>query len=142
MSCLGFLTPQQRAALAASSQDGEPLSRFASPPATAGKLHRIRALARSEDPAIRESAALAQHAPPDVLFTLAADPVAAVRRCVARNPGVVPPLLERLATDGDAHVRGWVAAHPGAPAELVARLADDSDPTVRAVVAWATRWPG
>lgn len=141
MSCLGFLSPQQREALATSSRGGAPLSTFASPAVTAGKLRRLRAMAASADPAIRESAALAHHAPPDVLFSLAADPVASVRRCVARNERAVPPLLARLAGDDDAQVRGWVAAHAATPPGVVRGLVDDPDPAVRAVVAWAGRWP-
>lgn len=140
MSCLGFLSPEQRVALAGSTRGGAPLSDFASPPVTAGKLRRLRAMAASTSAAIRESAALARHAPPDVLFALADDPVASVRRCVARNGQTVPPLLARLAADEDAHVRGWVAAHTATPPAVVRRLADDPDPAVRAVVAWAAGW--
>ncbi|MFT4288950.1 hypothetical protein [Nocardioides sp.] len=143
MSCLGFLSPQQRAALAASSRDdaaGAPLSSFASPPATVGKLRRLRALATSSDPTIRESAALAYLAPPDVLHRLASDPVASVRCCVARNDHATPSLLRRLAADPDPQVRGWVAANPAVPADVHERLAGDADPTVRAVLAWADGW--
>jgi len=143
MSCLGFLTPAQRAALAASSREGAagaPLSAFASPPVSAGKLRRIRTLARSGRPEIRESAALAQHAPEDVLTALAGDPVASVRCCVARNYHAGEAVLRRLATDADPAVRGWVAAHRNAPADLRDGLAADPDPAVRAVVAWAAAW--
>lgn len=143
MSCLGFLSPEQRRALAASSRDdaaGAPLSSFASPPATAGKLRRIRAMADSPVAAIRESAALAYHAPPDVLHRLAHDPVASVRCCVARNEHTVSPLLALLAEDADARVRGWVAAHRSTPRDLLDVLAADPDDSVRAVVAWARGW--
>jgi hypothetical protein len=140
VSCLGFLTPAQRAALAASSADGAPLSAFASPPATAGKVRRVRELATSGDVRIRESAALSHHAPSDVLAALAGDGSASVRACVARNPRVDLDLLWALAGDPSSVVRGWVAAHPGVPADLLARLAADPDPQVRAVVAWADRW--
>ncbi|MFT4085220.1 MAG: hypothetical protein QM638_21780 [Nocardioides sp.] len=136
------MTPAQRAALAASSagDDGAPLSRFASPPASAGKRHRVRVLAASAAPAIRESAALAHHAPPDVLELLARDAVASVRRCVARNPATDPGVLTGLASDPDAFVRGWVAANPQAPAAVRELLAEDPDAGVRAVVAWVARW--
>ncbi len=146
MSCMGFLSPQQRAALAASSREdagGAPLSAFASPPASAGKVQRVRALAASADPTIRESAALSYRAPEDVLVALAADSEAGVRRCVARNEHTPTEVLRTLAADPDAGVRGWVAAHPAVPDDLLAALADDPDPTVRAVVAWAEGWaPG
>jgi hypothetical protein len=143
VSCFGFLTEQQRAALAASSREdagGAPLSAFASPPASEGKRERVRRLATAPDPALRESAALSVHAPVDVLTALAADPVASVRRCVARHERTPVAVLERLAGDADPLVRGWAAANPAAPAALHARLRDDPDPTVRAVVAWAERW--
>jgi hypothetical protein len=143
VSCLGFLSPAQRAALAASSRDdaaGVPLSTFASPAVSAGKLMRIRALSMSERAEIRESAALAQHAPADVLNVLAGDPVASVRCCVARNHQAAESVLRRLAADPEAVVRGWVAAHRNTPTDVQGRLADDPDPSVRAVVAWAAGW--
>lgn len=143
MSCLGFMSPAQRAALAASSREdaaGVPLSAFASPAPSEGKVRRIRVLAESPKAAMRESAALAYHAPRDVLERLAADPAASVRRCVARNERTSPPVLARLASDPDPFVRGWAAAHPGAPEELLALLSEDPDPVVRAVVTWAHGW--
>jgi len=140
MSCLAYLTPGQRAALAASSADGRPLSSFASPPVTAGKVRRIRVLAESPDAAIRESAALSYCAPADVLSRLARDPVASVRCCVARNEHASKELLRALAGDHDAAVRGWVAAHRAVPADVRDRLAGDPDASVRAVVAWAVGW--
>jgi hypothetical protein len=141
VSCLGFLSPAQRAALAASSAEGAPLSAFSSPPASESKVRRVRALARSGDVRIRESAALSRHAPPEVLAALAADPAPSVRACVARNPGAPLDVLWALADDASVTVRGWVAAHAGVPADLLARLAADPDPQVRAVVAWAGGWP-
>ncbi len=140
MSCLGFLTPAQRAALAASSAAGAPLSAFASPPASPGKTQRVRLLAGSGDPRIRESAALSHHAPADVLAGLAQDPVASVRGCVARNERAGLALLWALAGDPDPLVRGWVAAHRGVPPDLLELLSADPDPTVRAVVGWAEAW--
>ena len=137
---MSFLSPAQRAALAASTADGAPLSSFASPPASDGKRQRIRRLAESEQPRIRESAALAYHAPTDVLAALAADPVGSVRACVARNEHAPVDLLCRLAADPDPTVRGWVAAHKDVPGDVLAELADDADPAVRAVVAWAAGW--
>jgi len=143
MSCLAFMSPQQRAALAASSHAdaaGAPLSSFASPPGSPGKVRRVRSLARSADPAIRESAALSYHAPLDLLVALAGDPVASVRACVARNERADAVLLRALAGDREPLVRGWVAAHRAAPVDLLDHLAADPDPGVRAVVAWAEGW--
>ncbi|WP_110208046.1 hypothetical protein [Nocardioides daejeonensis] len=140
MSCMGFLTPQQRASLAASTPDGPPLSAFVSPPASEGKVRRVRALAASPAPVIRESAALSYHAPEEVLVALAVDPEAGVRRCVARNGSTPAGVLRMLAGDADPLVRGWVAANPSVPGELLDALGDDADPLVRAVVAWARGW--
>ena len=143
MSCMGFTSPQQRAALAASSRDdagGAPLSAFTSPPASDGKERRVRALAASGSPAIRESAALAYRAPVDVLLALAGDEASTVRRCVARNEHTPEPVLRSLAADDDPLVRGWVAANPAVPNDLLAELVADPDPRVRAVVTWARGW--
>lgn len=139
MSCVSFLTPRQREALRRAGESG-PLSRFASPPTTEAKLRRIRLMALDPDQRIRESAALAVHAPADVLRALAADGAPSVRCCVARNPGTPQPSLARLAEDDDPQVRGWVAAHPKVTSELSDRLAADPDPQVRRVVAWARGW--
>ncbi|MDQ1103909.1 variant leucine-rich repeat-containing protein [Nocardioides zeae] len=140
MSCIGFLSPAHRAALATSGEGGPPLSAFTSPPASASKVRRVRALAADPTTAIRESAALSQHAPMDVLEHLAADAQSSVRACVARNPRTPTWVLALLAEDADNRVRGWVAAHRLCHPDLLARLADDPDPAVRAVVAWAAGW--
>jgi hypothetical protein len=140
MSCVGFLTPAQRAALAASSAEGPPLSAFASPPHSEGKVRRVRLLASSERASIRESAALSYAAPPDVLESLAADGVTSVRSCVARNERAPDWVLRTLAADPSPQVRGWVAANVSTPPALRDGLASDPDPAVRAVVAWAAGW--
>jgi hypothetical protein len=140
MSCVGFLSPAQRAALAASSADGPPLSSFASPPHSAGKVRRVRLLAASPDSTIRESAALSYLAPVDVLEALAADDADGVRCCVARNERAPEWVLRSLAADPCPQVRGWAAANPSTPPSLRDELADDPDPGVRAVVTWAAGW--
>ncbi|GAA1932473.1 hypothetical protein [Nocardioides hwasunensis] len=143
MSCVGFLSPEQRAALAASSREdaaGARLSSFASPPPSDGKVRRVRLLARSTDPRIRESAALSHHAPADVLRRLADDEEPGVRRCVARNVHADAALLARLASDPDPHVRGWVASNPSVSTAVLELLSEDEDESVRAVVAWAKGW--
>ena len=144
MSCVSFLSPAQRAALRESDDEQltpeEIRAVHPSPPATESKLRRIRMLARSADPNIRQSAALNQQCPVDVLECLAEDPDPSVRRCVARQPKAPEPLLRHLAHDAVADVRGWVAANPGVPQSLLSQLADDPDPTVRSVVAWADNW--
>jgi hypothetical protein len=141
MSCIGFLSPQQRRSLRASSRDDGTLSRFASPDVTAGKLARARSMAASPEAGIRESAALGQVTPVDVLAQLAADAEPRVRMCVARNPRTPPDTLRALAGDVVPGVRGWVAANPGVPADVLDVLADDPDPVVRSVVTWARGWP-
>lgn len=139
MSCVSFLTDRQRAALRRSKASG-PLSRFASPPQTEAKLRRLRLMALDPDQRIRESAALAAHAPADVLRALSNDGAASVRRCVARNPMTPSEVLATLAADDDEQVRGWVAANPACSAEVLSQLAADSAETVRRVVTWARAW--
>lgn len=144
MSCVSFLSAAQRAALRESDDEQltpeEIRAAHPSPPATEGKLRRIRLLAQSADPSIRQSAALNQQTPVDVLELLAGDTDPGVRRCVARQPKTPEPLLRRLAHDAVADVRGWVAANPSVPGSLLTELADDSDATVRGVVGWARNW--
>jgi len=144
MSCVTFLNAAQRAALRECAEERltpeEIRASHPSPPATEGKLRRLRALARSTDPSIRQSAALNQHCPVDVLELLAADDDPGVRQCVARQPLAPDSLLRELARDPVRDVRGWVAANPSATSELLALLAGDDDATVRGVVRWARNW--
>jgi hypothetical protein len=140
VSCVGFLSPAQRAALAAASADGPPLSSFASPAHSEGKVRRVRLLAGSSNRTIRESAALSYLAPADVLETLAEDEADSVRACVARNERAPEWVLRALAADPSPQVRGWVAANPSTPVCLRDELATDPDAGVRAVVAWAAGW--
>lgn len=144
MSCVSFLSEAQRAALRESDEEQltpeEIRAAHPSPPATEGKLRRIRVLAQSADPSIRQSAALNQYCPVDVLELLATDADTGVRRSVARQPKTPEALLRALARDEVPDVRGWVAANPGVPQSLLAELADDPDATVRGVVAWARNW--
>lgn len=144
MSCVTFLNAAQRAALQESGDEqltpNEIRALHPSPPASEGKLRRLRALAISTDPSIRQSAALNQHCPVDVLERLAGDADASVRRCVARQPLTPAFLLRVLAHDVAPEVRGWVAANPDITSDLLAELAEDDDATVRGVVAWARNW--
>lgn len=140
MSCVGFFTPRQLARVRAAAADTTPVSSFRSPAATEGKIDRVRSMAGSADPRIRESAALSSLADRAVLSTLAVDRERSVRCCVARNEHAPADVLELLAADTDAGVRGWVAANASTPPSVLERLADDADPTVQAVVAWAARW--
>lgn len=144
MSCVTFLNSAQRAALRESDDEQltpeEIRATHPSPPVTDGKLRRIRALARDADPRIRQSAALNQQCPIDVLELLAKDSDASVRLCVARQPRTPASILQALAQDDIADVRGWVAANPSVPDTLLADLERDSDATVRGVVDWARNW--
>lgn len=146
MSCVSFLSAAQRAALRESDDERrspeEVRAAHPSPPATEGKLRRIRLLAKSTDPSIRQSAALNQQCPTDVLELLARDTDPSVRQCVARQPSTPEPLLRQLAHDTTADVRGWVAANPRVPESLLTELETDSDATVRGVVEWARNWAG
>ena len=144
MSCVTFLNAAQRAALRESGEERltpeEIAAQHPSPPATESKLRRLRTLARSADPSIRQSAALNQHCPIDVLELLAKDSDHSVRQCVARQPLAPESLLHQLAKDPVSDVRGWVAANPTATPDLLAQLAEDEDVTVRGVVRWARNW--
>lgn len=144
MSCVTFLTDAQRAALRELPEEKltpqQVQARHPAPPVTEGKLRRLTAMAASEDPAIRQSAALNRHCPAEVLDVLVADPDESVRCCVARQETASSHILRRLARDHVATVRGWVAANPGVPADLLDHLGSDDDPQVRAVVAWARSW--
>lgn len=140
MSCVGFFTPQQLARVRAAAADTTPVSSFRSPPATEAKVERVRVMARSADPRIRESAALSHLADRAVLSILAADRERSVRCCAARNERAPADVLEVLAADVDAGVRGWVAANASTPVAVLEQLVHDPDPTVQAVVAWAARW--
>lgn len=144
MSCVTFLSAAQRAALRNSADErltpDEIRAIHPTPPVTDGKLRRIRALARSADASIRQSAALNQQCPADVLELLATDAEPSVRRCVARQPRTSVALLRDLAHDPVAEVRGWVAANPSVPDPLLDELANDPDATVRGVVGWARNW--
>lgn len=135
------MTPGQRARLRSSTAQGQALSSFASPVPTPGKVERVRRMAASIDPRIRESAALAHLAPADVLVTLAGDVEVGVRCCVARNERTPPEVLTVLAADVSSTVRGWVAANASAPPALVEVLAVDGEEMVRTVATWAQGWP-
>lgn len=140
MSCVSFLSPQQRLLLRA-APTGPAVSSFRSPEVTEGKVQRLRQMAVSADPRIRESAALAYATPLDVLADLALDPEPGVRCSVARNEHAPAEVLRLLAADPAPGVRGWVAANPGVPLTVLESLTDDPDATVRGVVGWARRWP-
>lgn len=140
MSCISFLSPKDRKRLRSSTNDGQPLSSFTSPEVTEGKRRRLRQLAFSTDPKIRESAALAYHCPSDVLERLTQDPEVGVRCCAARNSNTPAEMLAQLAADPSAGVRGWVAANPSASPEVLDLLTNDESPVVRDLVTWARQW--
>jgi hypothetical protein len=139
MSCIRFNTTAQRAAM---RQDGAGLSAadaavlHLAPPVTESKIARLRLLAESPQPGIRQSVASNRHAPADLLEALAADADPAVRGEVARNETVPQALLAALAGDRDARVRCWAVLNPGLPLPVVARLAGDRDAQVRRLAGW------
>ena len=145
MSCVSFLTPAQRAELAAAAAEPRrPLTQILAehpvPPVTEGTLMRLERLGNDERPGIRASAAAHPHAPHAVLARLANDPISEVRRAVAKNPAAPTLVLSALAADGDPVVRGWVAANPSSPPQVLDLLDRDEDATVRRVVAWSRAW--
>lgn len=145
MSCVSFGSTGDQGRrwlerLRAAAADERPVAEFKSPEVSEAKVRRVRLLAESADPKIRESAALSYVAPPDLLAQLAEDSDTGVRCCVARNERTPVAVLGRLTADTHAGVRGWVATNPVASAELLSQLVDDSDAAVRAVARWAGRW--
>ena len=141
MSCVSFTGDGHLARLRAADADLRSVSTFRSPAVTPGKVQRLRDLAASADPKIRESAALAYATPVEVLRALAVDDDLGVRFAVARNDHAPAEVLWLLAADASPGVRAWVAANPGATSELLDTLADDPDRTVRDLVTWALGWP-
>jgi hypothetical protein len=140
MSCIRFNTPAQRAQLAAMAPSlltAEEAARLhPAPPVTASKIHRLRVLAESPDPKIRESVASSYHAPADVYEALSRDPDEGVRACLARNENTPCDLLRELARDESELVRGFVAVNFFVPADVMDDLADDPSPVVRSLVEW------
>ena len=140
MSCIRFNTPAQRAQMAAMAPAmltaQEAASLHPAPPVTDSKIRRLRLLAGSSNPKIRESVASSYHTPVDLFERLAKDQDAGVRGCVARNEATPCDVLRELSRDGDETVRGWVAVNFYVPEDAMQRLASDTSDTVRALVAW------
>jgi hypothetical protein len=140
MSCIRFNTPAQRAQMRAAAPSmltpEQAAALHPAPAVTASKVRRLRLLAESPNPKIRESVASSYHAPVDLFERLARDQDAGVRGCVARNEAAPCDVLRELAGDDDETVRGWVAVNFFVPDDVMRDLADDSSTTVRALVAW------
>jgi len=140
MSCVSFGGEGWLERLRAAAADPRPVAAFLSPEVTDAKVRRVRLLAESHDPKIRESAALSYLAPPDLLTVLAADENPGVRCCVARNEHTPSDVLELLAADADHGVRGWVAANPVVPLTALELLEADAEEMVRSLASWARGW--
>lgn len=140
MSCIRFNTPAQRAQMRAAAPSmltpEQAAALHPAPPVTDSKVHRLRLLAESTNPKIRESVASSYHAPLDLFERLAHDSDAGVRGCVARNEAAPCDVLRELSHDGDEAVRGWVAVNFYVPDDVMHELAGDPSATVRALVAW------
>jgi len=143
MSCIRFNTPAQRQAM----RDHAPVmltpeevaAQHPAPPVTESKINRLRLLAESPNPKIRESVASSYHAPVELFEKLAADPDAGVRAWIARNETVSCDILRTLADDPDETVRGFLALNYFVPADVMQQLADDESDTVRGLVAWKSQ---
>jgi hypothetical protein len=140
MSCIRFNTPAQRRQMAAMAPSmltaEEAAALHPAPPVTDSKIARLRLLADSPNPKIRESVASSYHAPEDVFATLAKDADAGVRSWLARNETVPCDILRSLADDESEAVRGFLALNFYVPADVMEKLADDDSATVRALVKW------
>ena len=143
MSCIRFNTPAQRQAM----RDHAPVmltpeevaAQHPAPPVTESKINRLRLLAESPNPKIRESVASSYHAPVELFEKLAADPDAGVRAWIARNETVSCDILRTLVDDPDETVRGFLALNYFVPADVMQHLADDESDTVRGLVAWKSQ---
>lgn len=142
MSCIRFNTPAQRAQMRATAPamltSEQATELHPAPPVTESKIRRLRLLAQSPNPKIRESVASSYHTPDDLFAQLARDPDPGVRSCVARNEHTPCDVLRELARDPSELVRGWVAVNYYVPADAMARLGGDTSPIVRGLVAWKT----
>jgi len=107
-----------------------------SPPVTESKIKRLRLLAQSPNPKIREAVASSYNTPVDLFERLATDPDEGVRSCVARNEATPCDILRTLATDSSEAVRGWVAVNYFVPEDAMQRLAADPSKTVQRLVQW------
>lgn len=140
MSCIRFNTPAQRAQMQAAAPEmltsEQAASLHPAPAVTVSKVRRLRLLAESANPKIRESVASSYHTPSDLFERLAHDADAGVRGCVARNEAAPCDVLRELSRDDDEAVRGWVAVNFYVPDDVMRDLADDVSGTVRALVAW------
>jgi hypothetical protein len=144
MSCIRFNTPAQRQAMRnaapsmLTSEEARLLAatQHPAPPVTPSKIARLRLLATSANPKIRESAASSYHTPDDLMAQLAADPDAGVRGCVARNESTPCDILRSLVDDDSEMVRGWLAVNFYVPADVMDRLSEDPSDTVRSLVRW------
>ena len=143
MSCIRFNTPAQRQAM----RDAAPVmltpeevaAQHPAPPVTESKINRLRLLAQSANPKIRESVASSYHAPEELFEKLAKDPDAGVRAWIARNETVSCDILRTLADDPDETVRGFLALNYYVPADVMEQLATDDSDTVRGLVAWKSQ---
>jgi hypothetical protein len=140
MSCIRFNTPAQRAQMAAMAPamltPEQAAQRHPAPPVTDSKIRRLRLLAESANPKIRESVASSYNTPVDLFTRLAKDADAGVRGCVARNEAAPCDVLRELSHDADETVRGWVAVNFFVPEDVMQQLADDASATVRSLVQW------
>jgi hypothetical protein len=140
MSCIRFNTPAQRRQMAAMAPvmltPEQAAPRHPAPAVTDSKIRRLRLLAESANPKIRESVASSYHTPVDLFERLAKDADAGVRGCVARNEAAPCDVLRELSHDADEMVRGWVAVNFFVPDDVMRELADDPSETVRSLVGW------
>jgi len=140
MSCIRFNTPAQRAQMAAMAPamltPEQAASLHPAPAVTDSKIRRLRLLAESVNPKIRESVASSYNTPVDLFERLAKDADAGVRGCVARNEAAPCDVLRELSHDADETVRGWVAVNFFVPDDVMRVLADDPSATVRSLVGW------
>jgi hypothetical protein len=132
MSCIRITTDAMREQIKRGTTS-EPVSQFLSPPLTDSKIRRVTEMANSDNPRIRESAALSYQAPVEVFEKLANDKAQSVRECLARNYYLPENIATKLSADSEERVRAFVASNPNTPKQVLHILADDTSELVQKI---------
>ena len=140
MSCIRFSTPAQMKQLRQVAPSmltrEQAASLHPAPAVTESKIRRLRLLAQSPNPKIRESVASSPHASADLLAALAIDPDDGVRACLARNESAPVELLRSLCFDSSEAVRGWVAVNGRTPSDALSLLDLGDSELVHGLLKW------
>lgn len=132
MSCIRITTDAMREQIKQGAPS-DPVSQFLSPPLTDSKIKRVTEMANSDNPKIREAAALSHQAPVEVFHKLAEDNMVSVRECLARNYHLPENIIVKLSTDQEERVRAFIASNPTTPKQVLLILAQDRSQLVQKI---------